>query len=342
MQYSRKRIDKAGQVLLTSKDAVEYEQALTIIDEWRQNHLPVLKMLESKLTKLFKEKGVKYLFTSQRLKRMTSIQDKLDKKPDMGLGGLNDIGGLRYVFSDIESVYNALDVINKNPINGFELLPRQYDYIKEPAKSGYRSIHMVFRCVSTDERHQGLRVELQLRTKLQHNWATAVESGEVITHQALKNSEGPVEWLDFFKIASALFSLEENCPLREEYANLDANVLRNSLVDLEKNAKCMTMLAVFKSALQLIENNDYDKDYYIIYVDYEKLVVNVSSFSIEQQVVASQQYNELEKKIETQKNAVVLVSAASLKDLREAYPSYFIDTTEFLEQIDTCLKTTIV
>lgn len=334
--------------MLSSKDNEEVERAVAIIDDWRQNHLPVLKLLEEALSRLFKENGVVYLFTSQRLKRMTSIQDKLDKKPDMNLGGLNDIGGLRYVFSDIDSVYKSIKIIFENKIVGFELLPKlvanpeQYDYIKRPADSGYRSVHLVFKCNSADERYEGLRVELQLRTKLQHNWATAVESGEVITHQALKNSEGPTEWLEFFKIASALFSLEEKCPLLKDYATCDIETLKNSLMDLEEKAKCVTMLKAFKSALQLIENNDFSKEYYLLYVDYEKRVVNVEPFSIEQQVAASKRYNELEKRIETQKNAVVLVSAASLKDLREAYPSYFIDTSEFLEQIDLCMNSTSI
>ena len=161
--------------MLSFKDNEEVERAVAIIDDWRQNHLPVLKLLEEALSRLFKENGVVYLFTSQRLKRMTSIQDKLDKKPDMNLGGLNDIGGLRYVFSDIDSVYKSIKIIFENKIVGFELLPKlvanpeQYDYIKRPADSGYRSVHLVFKCNSADERYEGLRVELQLRTKLQHN-----------------------------------------------------------------------------------------------------------------------------------------------------------------------------
>lgn len=204
---------------MASKDIAEVDAATKLIDDWRLNHLPVLKMLEEKLDELFKEENVPFLFSSQRLKRMTSIQDKLDKKPDMRLGGLNDIGGQRYVFADIASVYKAKQLISTRQIEGFELLPKQYDYIDQPAESGYRSIHLVFKCQHMDERYDGLRVELQLRTKLQHTWATAVESGEIITGRALKNSQGPVEWLDFFKLTSALFSIGQQCPKLTEYRN---------------------------------------------------------------------------------------------------------------------------
>lgn len=338
MLYSRKQIDKAGLALLSSKDRAEFDAATKLIDDWRLNHLPVLKMLEERLNELFKEEGVTYLFPSQRLKRMTSIQDKLDKKPDMRLGGLNDIGGQRYVFSDIETVYKAKQLISTRPIEGFELLTKQYDYIDQPAESGYRSIHLVFKCYHEDERYDGLRVELQLRTKLQHIWATAVESGEIITGKALKNSQGPTDWLDFFKLTSALFSLGEHCPILNEYKDYDGRSICASLEQIEEQTKCIDLLKAFKAALRSIENNEYAHEYYILKVDYVKRVVNVSSFAIEEQEKASQYYNELERKIENHKNAVILVSVDGLKDLREAYPSYFIDTTEFLEKVESFLS----
>lgn len=86
MLYSRKQIDKAGQILLASKDPAEVDAVTKLIDEWRQNHLPVLKLLKEKLDELFNVEDVPFLFSSQRLKRMTSIQDKLDKKPDITIG----------------------------------------------------------------------------------------------------------------------------------------------------------------------------------------------------------------------------------------------------------------
>ena len=338
MLYSRKQIDKAGQILLSSKDRAEFDAATKLIDDWRLNHLPVLKMLEERLNELFKEEGVTFLFHSQRLKRMTSIQDKLDKKPDMRLGGLNDVGGQRYVFADIESVYKAKQLISTRPIEGFELLAKQYDYIDQPAESGYRSIHLVFKCHHEDERYDGLRVELQLRTKLQHIWATAVESGEIITGKALKNSQGPTDWLDFFKLTSALFSLGEQCSILAEYKDYDGQSICASLKRIEEQTKCIDLLKAFKAALRSIENNEYAQEYYILKVDYVKRVVNVSSFAMEDQEKASQYYNELEKKIENHKNAVILVSVDGLKDLRAAYPSYFIDTTEFLEKVESFLS----
>ena len=37
-------------------------------------------------------------------------------------------------------------------------------------------------------------------------------------------------------------------------------------------------------------------------------------------------------------NAVVLVSVPKMKELQEAYPSYFLNTTEFLQAIDIMME----
>ena len=327
-------------VLLTSKDETEVQKATSIVDDWRQNHLPVLQLLADNLTELFFAKRIDYLFTSQRLKRMTSIFDKLDKKEDMKLGGLNDIGGLRFVFPDISLVNKAIQILVENQIESFELLndPEKYNYIERPAPSGYRSVHLVFKHNSSDERYDGLRVELQLRTKLQHDWATAVESGEIITGMALKNSEGPDDWLNFFKISSALFSIKEGRAVRPEFLGCDKIALCNKLIAIESNSRCLDLLKAFKAALLSIESKKYNQEYYLLNVDYDKRIVNVTSYSKDEFVIASQEYAKLECGIENQKNAVVLVSAKSLKELRDAYPSYFIDTTEFLNEMDSFLK----
>ena len=52
----------------------------------------------------------------------------------------------------------------------------------------------------------GLRVEVQIRSKLQHFWATAIETVDFFTRQAIKSSEGHPDWVDFFKLVSSAFA----------------------------------------------------------------------------------------------------------------------------------------
>ncbi len=39
---------------------------------------------------------------------------------------------------------------------------------------------------------------MQIRTAVQHSWATAVEVVGAFTAQSLKSSQGNEKWLDFF------------------------------------------------------------------------------------------------------------------------------------------------
>ena len=83
MKYSRKQIDKAGDVLISSKDIEKVECATTMINDWRSHHLLVLDILKSAITEILSHHEIIPLFSSNRLKRMTSIIYKLDLKSNL-------------------------------------------------------------------------------------------------------------------------------------------------------------------------------------------------------------------------------------------------------------------
>lgn len=92
MKYSRKEIDRAGKVIISaSPDLFEQADAIVKVDDWRKLHLPVIELLSSHVAALFDKKGIAVAFSSQRLKRMTSIKEKLMRSATMGLGGVQDI-----------------------------------------------------------------------------------------------------------------------------------------------------------------------------------------------------------------------------------------------------------
>jgi hypothetical protein len=72
------------------------------------------------------------------------------------------------------------------------------------AKNGYRGIHVVGRYAAraeTSEPWNGQRIEIQLRTQLQHAFATAVETvNHIHKVQPLKFGAGPAEWRRFFSL----------------------------------------------------------------------------------------------------------------------------------------------
>ena len=77
-------------------------------------------------------------------------------------------------------------------------------------------------------------------------------------------------------------------------------------------------------------------------IDFTSKKVHIYPYNSDQEVDATKFYAGLEKKVEDSKNAVVLVSVPKMKELQDAYPSYFLDTRDFLTAIDTmksnCIK----
>ena len=212
MKYGRHQIDKAGEIIMSSKNNEDYDNAMLKINEWRTLHLPALDTLQKELLSLLNPNKTDIFLTSRRLKRITSILYKLDINPEMRLGGMQDIGGFRIVVNDIEALLNTKKVLSENIPTSFDLV-KIMDYIQEPKESGYRSIHFIYKYKSTDDNTDGAKVELQIRTKLQHSWAMAVETAGLITSTPLKSSMGSDDWLTFFKIVSSLFSIKEKQPI---------------------------------------------------------------------------------------------------------------------------------
>src|SRR5262249_40854248 len=85
----------------------------------------------------------------------------------------------------------------------------KYNYIKFPRSTGYRGIHDVYEySVVTEEGrpYNGLLLELQYRTQVQHAWATSVEVVSRISENQPKFEKGDKRYVDFFKLASEMMA----------------------------------------------------------------------------------------------------------------------------------------
>ncbi len=341
MKYSGKKISKAGTIALTSSDKDEVSQAIEIINDWRSLHLPALDELQSSLLRLLKEKRIHIFSVSRRLKRISSILNKLDRNPKSGLGTMQDIGGLRIVVQTMDALNNALKVILDNVPSNFEFSKPPINYIENPKDiSGYRSIHFVYKYHSENNDLDSMKIELQLRTKLQHSWAMAVETAELITGTALKSSQGEEEWLTFFKVVSSLFAIKERTPVMKEHKEkgYGMEVLMKQLYQMNKKYNFNDTLKALNVTSSFAKQGNYKDGYYILSINFEKKTVKIKAFPKENEDNASTLYSRLEKNIEDNKNAVVLVSVPKMQQLQEAYPSYFLNTREFLNAIDTMMQ----
>lgn len=334
MKYSRNKINTAGKALLAGPETgFPYTDANLVVEDWRRLHLRPLQELVVEVTNVLSDAGVSAAFSSHRLKRMTSIVAKLRHNPGMGLGGLQDIGGARFVFEDITSLLKAQKVIAETRFSHFELDRTPYDYVQTPKESGYRSIHFAYKYVSENADYDGLRVELQIRTRLQHDWAMAVETAELISKSSLKAGLGNEHWLAFFKLASAVFARKEGMPVAESFKDYVEKEYCLAYTALDRDNKFLDQLQALVSAVHITEQHSIRIGYAVIFIQFDEKRVQLRHYRPAALEEATAYYAEVEKSINDANSAVVLVSVSDMKELQEAYPSYFLNAGEFVSAL---------
>jgi hypothetical protein len=270
---------------------------------------------------------------AQRIKRLASIRLKLELNRGMRLSRMQDIGGCRAVVGSVNAVGALVKSYMTSDVK--HSLVKEDNYIIHPKRSGYRSHHLIYKYFSDkNATHNGLRIELQIRSLLQHAWATAVEIVGTFIRQALKSSQGEEDWLRFFQLMGAAIARREDTPIVPGTPG-DAATLVGEVREYVTRLDVRARLQAYGAALQVIDYPHIeDSDYYLLELDPEKMTVNVQGYTKAQLGHAAAQYLEIEKRIANSTHDAVLVSADSMMQLRRAYPNYFLDTSRFLEVVE--------
>lgn len=346
--FNKSRIDWAGSILINKTSSLEEkEKALEILDNWRAIHRYPTHIFKKRL-KGVSEKLDKKALSVQRLKRLPSILKKLQRRynknqPTMKLSQMQDIAGCRVVMSNVEL---ARKLHKESYIKG-DLKHRKVnekDYITNPKDDGYRSIHLIYRYKSDKEGkkdYNGLLVEVQIRSKLQHLWATAIETVDFFTRQAIKSNEGQKEWMDFFRLVSSAFAIMENTPLVPNTPNNEKE-LYLKIKEKEKELQVIKVMTGWAQAVQVFEKASKEKpnlQFFLLELDITGEKLNITGYKIGQEEKAISDYAKAEKRNQGKKEYdVVLVGVDATNDLRKAYPNYFADTKEFLENLKKILS----
>ena len=352
-EYSLTKVDKAGDFLtavdtgkikLGDANPEKLKNAIDVLANWRSAHSFPLNTFQVHLRALAKEIDPSAII-GQRLKRVPSILYKLSREQThtMKLSQMQDIGGCRAIVSDIEKVRKLEEAYNKSQIKHKPKPKLKKDYISSPKKDGYRSIHFVYKYFSDKNNvyNKGILIEIQIRSKLQHAWATAVETVGTFTKHAYKSDKGDTEWLNFFKLASTAFAVIENTPpVPDTPTDIKelCKELRNSISKLDVFQK----MRAFASALKAVQESPA-QHFFLLELDIEKEQLKITSFPKSQEKNATEAYNRAEDEIKQMeggkiKKDVVLVAADSIEELKRAYPNYFADTEAFINYLNNFLE----
>ncbi len=347
--YSSNVIKKAGKKLIENN---QDEESLEILSSWRSEHAyPLEKAVE--LVRSIANEIDRNSIIAKRLKRTASIIRKLERYKDtMKLSTMNDIGGCRIVLSNQKKVNKFIKFLTSSSI--FKL---RKDYIKEPKKDGYKSVHLIGEFANSEG--QIRKIELQVRTKIQHSWATALEIVDLFTQQSIKTNMGDAKWSSFFKHTSHQFGLLENNDFInsnniklsyqkfiKDFREVESKELNYSMYKvytLCNELDILNKFTLFKDSLNFTSNHlngTKDNGYILIKIDKidnsdHSYNVNTSFYNIDELAIASKDYLETEKATLLGKSYVTaLVSIDTIGDIETAYPNYFADSTKFIEYIN--------
>lgn len=307
--------------------------ALAAVNNWRSAHDFPLNGIHMTVRNRAQRIVGKQALSAQRIKRLDSIVLKLLDREQMKLSQMQDIGGCRVILPTLAHVDNLSHYYHAEPVVHELLTPK--DYIAQPVPdSGYRSLHLKFRFRGrgASEAWDGLKIELQIRTARQHRWATAVEAAGTLKGQLFKSRRGDVDWRRFFLLASALYAERENAP---QVPNLSAPIreIASELVALEAEHKIFATMEHYSHFIKEIEQQKIaSADHFVMQLDAAEGAVRVWPFKRTQLFESADFMNQLEQTVNGAVQ-VVRVSVSSLRNLRRAYPNYFLDTRDFIREM---------
>lgn len=327
-KFSKNQVNLAGEAVRS--DAETVAQTL-IIENWRASHTYILNTFQANLRN--RVRGKKIIF-AQRLKRRTTIFDKLKRENGMSLSRMHDIAGCRLIFESIKTLESFRSDFHKAKFSHKRKNADKdgYNYIRCPKPSGYRGIHDVYEYVGAKAgaKWNGLLIEIQYRTKHQHAWATAVEIAGSITENQPKFNRGDERHKEFFKLASEMiarvYEARNSC-----YPDISDRELVFNFETLEQEIHLLRTLRGLNAATTHLTEG---KNMILVFTEG---VNTLRAHTYNDSSAALRAYFELEKKSQENED-IVLVRADSNESIRNAFRNYFSDARDFVNYMQDALK----
>jgi hypothetical protein len=339
----KSRIDTAGDIISGRKlpmSEMSLDRAMDIAGNWRSSHGYPLHVVWTSLKKRAREVDSKAI-VPKRQKRLPSVAAKLNRFKSMQLSKMQDLGGCRAIVRNVKKVDELVKIYESSSSEALEFV-RKKDYINDapgPKDDGYRSVHLIYRYQGNcqADAYKGLQIEIQIRSQLQHAWATALEIIDTFTGQGLKSNAGEEDWKRFFALISTAMAMSEKRPL---VPNTPSNGVE--LVDevrrLCDKMKIQHVFLGLTAGMEAAPEAKFEKpsvkaEAYILSLDSQEKMTTALAFSSNKE--AEESLLEMEKEnINKPHIQSVMVSAESLHGLRAAYPNYYFDTARFLGFVD--------
>lgn len=329
-RFSKKTINKAGNAIRDNKYYIKTIDDLVfapqIIENHRASHAYILNTFQANLRNRSRGKNITF---AQRLKRRSTIYNKLRREKKMQLARMHDIAGCRLIFKDIDELVKFQQSFRSARFNHLRRhrddASDPYDYISKPKLSGYRGRHDVFEYrayAPSGTPWNGLYVEIQYRTQVQHAWATAVEIAGSITENKPKFDQGDPRYLDFFRLSSEILARTAE-GMNSCRRDLSDKELVDSFMYIEDDIHLLRHL----ENINLV-NHEFAVRRNVILI-FNEVTGDLETESYADAAGALNRYFELEES-QSSDIDVVLVRADSSESIKYAFRNYFSDSQEFV------------
>lgn len=333
--FTKSQIKKAGKIFKTKdiSSRNDLDEAINSLTYWRSIHGQILEEFEDKILPLALDIDENAII-AKRLKRTPSIVRKLRRLNHIQLNSMQDIAGLRIIVSSMYKVRRLVKILKSDKFS-YELKIED-DYITKPKSSGYRSFHLIFKNSNLENQElDGLLIEVQVRTLVQHAWATAVEIMGTYLNTQLKFDEGQQKWLSYFALTSNAFSFLEKTNSIPQYSKLsELETYKQSIYEFNYNLIADKLKAFSHISNVICDNMELVGKYNLMLLNVKDKEIEIKVFESKDLDNANIEFTNLERKHLNDENIqIALVSTKNIHELRNAYPNYFLDTKMFMKKM---------
>lgn len=331
--HTKSRIQAAGKRIVKGSPSLD---DTIVLENFRASHAYIINTFQMNARR--HAAAVKNT-VGQRLKRRNTIIDKLRREPSMPLHAMQDIAGCRIIFDNQEDLYRVrLSLRNARfkheRVNELD----RYDYIKSPKPTGYRGVHDVYQysvSKAPSSNWNGLRIEIQFRTRIQHAWATAVEVADLITSSRIKFNDAKSNYLEYFQLASEILAR--------------AHEDQRSCCPTLTNAEVVRQFETLEGTLGLLNSLDNLRGTRDKHITFRRNTLLIFRFDVEDaqeklevktfETVsrAIEEYDRMEKAL-GERADIVFVRGESEESIRDAFRNYFSDARAFVDLVRSGLE----
>lgn len=317
MQYTGGDINRLGQKLREENSEISNDD-LNLLQAHRLSFTtPLFKTFKDLTT--IKSKVQRTAIIAFRLKRISTIINKVTRRPEMNLNRMWDIAGIRIIFDDERQLRRVLSEIE----NQYEIRGTIRDYFRKPKEIGYRAVHIYI-----TEPISKKVIEVQLRTKESHNWATLVEITDVLYNTRLKEIgyQNNPDWGRFHSLVST----------EKELSKEEANFLYKIL---DKNDFITRLADTFRKNSHTVKKQWQE-------VNHRDKFFLIESSATSSPILRSYRvYEDAEqdyfKKYKEDENALIVLTSIhkpSFDQISIAYANYILSYHKFIKDVQEIVK----